>query len=465
MSPVHLLVLGVLATPLVVGLCVGLPVRFGADVTERFVRRLVSISLTAVWLGSIAIAALFFRGGQAPIVVPGADLFTFGDYRFTLSFYVDLTAVPMMLLTTTLTGIVGRFSFRYMHKEPGFVRFFVLLCFFETGMLVLSLSGGLDVLLMGWELVGITSALLIAFFSERTEPNENALRAFVTYRLCDVGLLVAGVFLHHYAHSSHVSEASGAAQWPLATAHLPAEGATVIGVALIVAAVGKSAQLPASAWLPRAMEGPTPSSAIFYGALSVHAGAFLLLRAEPILAQAPVVRGVIVAIGLLTAAHATLVGRAQADVKTSLAYASMTQLGIIFAEIGLGFYRVALLHIVGHAAVRAWQILRAPSFLHEQHLVHDALEGDEWVRGRHAELVLPQGARRWLFRLAIERFHLDTFFDRFLVTPVLRLTGWLDAIEQRLALVFAGPPSEPSAAEDHPAEIHEAAPQGASERP
>lgn len=462
MSTIHVLVLAVIAAPLLAGLAAGLPVRFGADVTERFVRRLLSLSLGAAWLGSLAVAVLFLLGDKSAIEVPVGDLFAVGDHRFGLSFLVDTAAVPMMLLTTTLTGLVGRFSFRYMHREEGFVRFFVLLCFFEGGMLVLSLSGGLDVLLIGWELVGLSSALLIAFFSGRREPNDNALRAFVTYRLCDVGLLVAGVLLHHYAHSARFVVAFGTTRWPLETAHLPAAGAALIAVSLLVAAAGKSAQLPASAWLPRAMEGPTPSSAIFYGALSVHAGAFLLLRAEPILEEVPVVKAVIVGVGLVTAAHATLVGRAQADVKTSLAYASMTQVGIIFAEIGLGFYRVALLHIVGHAAVRAWQMLRAPSFLHEMHLVHDALEGDAWVRGRHAELVLPARAQRWLFRLATERLHLDTFFDRFLAGPALRLASRLDALEQRLALTFAGPASEPStgAADD----VREPAPHSASER-
>lgn len=464
MSAFQLLVLAVIVTPLLSGLCVGLPTRFGTDVTERFVRSLLTVTLTCVWLGSVAIAYLFLRGPASAMEVPAGDLFRFGEYSFGMSFLVDSAAVPMMLLTTTLTGIVGRFSFRYMHKERGFVRFFVLLCFFETGMLVVSLSGGLDILLMGWELVGISSALLVAFFTHRTEPREGALRVFITYRLCDIGLLIAGVLLHHYAHSARFTDAFGASQWPLATAHLPPVGAALIAVSLTVAAVGKSAQLPASAWLPRAMEGPTPSSAIFYGALSVHAGAFLLLRTGPILEEVPAVRAVIVVIGLLTAIHATLVGRAQTDVKTSLAYASMTQVGIIFAEIGLGFYRIALLHIVGHAAVRAWQLLRAPSFLHEMHVVHDALEGDEWVRGRHAELVFPVRAREWLFRLAIERFHLETLADRFLVGPAIRLATRLDAIERRLANMFAGPSSAGDEVNRDEGEASDAAPESALER-
>lgn len=464
MSALSWLVIAVVATPLATGLLVGLPARAGRDVTERSVRALVSIALSLAWIGSVVVAVRFWSGAESALDVAVGDLFQLGSYRFGLSFLVDGASAPMMLLTTTLAGIVGRFSFRYLHRERGFLRFFVLLCLFETGMLVVSLAGSLDILIMGWELVGITSALLVAFFSHRREPRDAGLRVFVTYRLFDVGLLVAAVLLHHEALSGQFRDAFGAVQWPLAVAHLPPAGATLIALSLAVAAAGKSAQLPASGWLPRAMEGPTPSSAIFYGALSVHAGAFLLLRAEPLLEQAPVARAVIVAIGALTAVHATLVGRAQADVKTSLAYASMTQVGVIFAEIGLGFYRVALLHIVGHAVVRSWQLLRAPSFLHESHLVHDALEGDEWVRGRHAEMVIPEGARGWLFRLALDRFHIDAAVDRFIVAPTLALATRLDALERRLGATFAGPPRpiEPGTRDD---DLTQPASERAPERP
>ncbi|MBK8251220.1 MAG: proton-conducting membrane transporter [Polyangiaceae bacterium] len=455
----------VVFAPLLTGLAVGLPARFGTLVAERYVRALVGTALTLTWLGSVALAIWFWKSPESAFELQLFDLFRVGDVGFSISFLVDTAGVPMMLLTTTLTGIVGRFSFRYMHKERGFLRFFVLLCFFETGMLLVSLSGGLDVLVFGWEIVGLSSAMLVAFFTHRNEPRSSALYVFTTYRIFDVGLLVAGVFLHHYAHSVQFSKAFGGVKWPLAVAHLPTAGAVAVAVALTFAAIGKSAQLPASAWLPRAMEGPTPSSAIFYGALSVHAGAFLLLRAEPILEEVPLVRILIVVIGIATAVHATLVGRAQADVKTSLAYASMTQVGIIFAEIGAGFYRVALLHIVGHAIVRSWQLLRAPSFLHESHVVHDALEGDEWVRGRHAELIFPQKAQHRLYRLAVERFFLESLVRRLLVAPALHLARSLDSFEKRLALIFVGETAPESKGTPGETTGNYTEPQSAAERP
>jgi NAD(P)H-quinone oxidoreductase subunit 5 len=193
--------------------------------------------------------------------------------------------------------------------------------------------------------------------------------------------------------------------------------------------MGKGAQVPFSGWLPRAMEGPTPSSAIFYGALSIHAGAYLLLRAQPILAQSALVSGLVVAVGLATALYGTLAGRAAADAKTSLAHASVTQIGLIFAEIGLGWTGLAVLHICGHAAVRTLEFLRAPSMLHDFHHLHAAAGGHLGKTGTYYEQLLPAGVRSWLYRLAMDRGHLDTVLDRVIIGPVLRLGGALRRAE------------------------------------
>src|SRR5438045_9561197 len=138
-----------------------------------------------------------------------------------------------------------------------------------------------------------------------------------------------------------------------------------VSLLLLLAAAGKAAQVPFSGWLPRAMEGPTPSSAIFYGAISIHAGAYLLLRVQPMLVQSGFACAMVIAIGVATAIHGTMAGRASADAKTSLASASLTQVGIVFVEIGIGWQSIALVHISGHAMVRTLQFLRAPSMLHD----------------------------------------------------------------------------------------------------
>jgi NAD(P)H-quinone oxidoreductase subunit 5 len=193
----------------------------------------------------------------------------------------------------------------------------------------------------------------------------------------------------------------------------------IVCLLLLLAASGKAAQVPFSGWLPRAMEGPTPSSAIFYGAISIHAGAYLLLRIQPILAQSALASAVVILLGAATAIHSTMVGRASADAKTSLAYASLTQVGIIFVEIGIGWTWIAVAHILGHATVRTLQFLRAPSMLHDFHQMHSAIGGEVASAGTRFEALFPENVRLWLYRWAFDRGHLDTILDRCTVQPLL----------------------------------------------
>jgi NAD(P)H-quinone oxidoreductase subunit 5 len=179
------------------------------------------------------------------------------------------------------------------------------------------------------------------------------------------------------------------------------------------------------------MEGPTPSSAIFYGAISIHAGAYLLLRIQPLLAQSRLASILVIVIGVLTAIHGTITGRASADAKTSLAYASLTQVGIVFVEIGLGWTWIAMVHIMGHATVRTLQFLRAPSMLHDYHQMQSAMGGESSPTASRLEDLFPKRAQLWLYRWAFDRGHLDTILDRWVIHPLMRLSklfARLDAI-------------------------------------
>jgi NAD(P)H-quinone oxidoreductase subunit 5 len=177
------------------------------------------------------------------------------------------------------------------------------------------------------------------------------------------------------------------------------------------------------------MEGPTPSSAIFYGAISIHAGAYLLLRIQPLLVNAQIASACVIVIGLTTAIYGTIVGRASADAKTSLAFASLTQVGLVFAEIGIGWRWVAVAHILGHALVRTLQFLRAPSMLHDYHRMHSAIGGEFSPTGNHLEDLFPERARIWLYRWALDRGHLDTILDRWFVHPLLEVSNLLARID------------------------------------
>ncbi|MCY1074264.1 NADH-quinone oxidoreductase subunit 5 family protein [Archangium lansingense] len=424
--------------PLLAFLGLGLVTLVHRTPHERTVSRCVQGALGLSLAGSVLTALFMATHHQDLLMVDVAPWFSTGTYTFEVSFLVDKLSVTMMVLASAITLLIGRFSVNYLHRELGFTRFFLLLALFATGMLLLVEAGSIDLLFVGWELVGLTSALLIGFFHERSTPVRAGLKAFTIYRLCDIGLLLAVVLLHHYAGSAEWMDALGESAWPGPSVVLGVGPATVLGLCLVLAAMGKSAQLPFSSWLPRAMEGPTPSSALFYGALSVHAGLYLLLRAAPLLERSPVASAVLVGVGLLTALHATLVWRVQTDVKSALAYAVLTQVGLMFAEVGLGWYRLALVHLVAHACLRCLQLLRAPSALREVQARHSAIQGQKPPRVAVAHHVLPESLRQRFYRLALERFALDVLHEQWALRPLLWIGTWIDKAERMWVGLLSG---------------------------
>lgn len=410
----------------------------GRPLAEGATGALVRLTFTTAILSDLALVAVMAASGIDRLHIPLGAWFSVGDYAFHVGFLVDRLSAPFVLLTAVLCGVVGSFAHRYMHREPGYNRFFVLHALFATGMTLTVLGASIETIFAGWELVGLASALLIAFYHDRPEPMRSGLRTLAIYRITDVGLLGAAVLLHHLVGTGELTQVLGSAPWPHATTPVAPGPATAAALLLLVAAIGKSAQVPLSGWLPRAMEGPTPSSAIFYGALSVHAGAYLLLRVAPLLDVSPVAAAAVTAVGALTALHATLVGRVQTDVKTALAYASLTQVGVIIAEIGLGFRMLAVAHAVGHACVRTLQLLRAPSALHDFAATANAVGGVVPRTGGHLERLVPRSWQRHLYRWSLERGHLDPWLDRRLIGPVLRVLRALDAAERRWANRLAG---------------------------
>jgi NADH:ubiquinone oxidoreductase subunit 5 (subunit L)/multisubunit Na+/H+ antiporter MnhA subunit len=380
---------------------------------ERVISRLTHLTFSLIVLALTAMIWHLSASGASSIVITFGNWFAVHDYHFPLALLADRLSLPFLLLTAALSGLIGKFSATYLHRERGFLRFFLLLQLFAFGSLLAFAAGSLDLMAAGWEIVGITSVLLIAFFQQRPAPVENGLRVFAIYRACDIGLLVGVFALHHWA---------GTASFTNGFPSLHETQSAMIGLLLLFAAAGKAAQIPFSGWLPRAMEGPTPSSAIFYGAISIHAGAYLLLRVQPLLAQSMLGSSAVVVIGVLTAIQGSIVGRASADAKTSLAYASLTQVGLIFVEIGLGWRRLAVVHILGHATVRTLQFLRAPSMLHDYHKMHAAIGGELTPAGRHLAKLFPERFQLWLYRWAMDRACLDTILDRFIVDPLMRLS-------------------------------------------
>jgi len=425
------LLIAVVALPGVAFLTLSLAWLAGWEPSEKTISRLTATAFTGSSIGVILLAAAMISQGRHAVEVSLGPWFAVHEYEFPLTLLADRLSLPMLVLTALLIGLAAAFSRRYLHRERGFARFFLLLNLFGFGSLLIFAAGSYDLIIVGWELVGITSVLLIAFFQEREEPVRNAVRVFAIYRGTDIGLLVGVFALHHYAGTGEFS-ALFAGEWPMqAAVSLTSGQSLVVGLLFLLAAAGKAAQAPFTGWLPRAMEGPTPSSAIFYGAISVHAGAYLLIRSEPLILSSPIVSAAVIAIGLFTALVGTLGGRASADAKTALAQASAAQLGLIFVEIGLGWTWLALAHILGHAVVRTLEFLRTPSMLHDYHRMHAAAGGAFDPVGLYYEAALPPNVRSWLYRLALDRGRMDVILDRFIVGPVADLSHALLGVERK----------------------------------
>lgn len=281
-------------------------------------------------------------------------------YMFYIDFFFDRTTATFLIMGSFLTSLVTVYSRYYLHRESGYKRFFNTLLLFFFGYNLVIFSGNLETLFTGWEVLGISSFLLIAFYRDRYLPVKNALKVFSIYRLGDIGIILAMWLSHHMFHenTAFIDWSSDHLQ------HLLNEHqstAIILSLFLVIAAAAKSAQLPFSSWLPRAMEGPTPSSAIFYGSLSVHMGAFILIRTHDIWSHLMSIKILIIILGVATCFVATGIARVQTSVKSQIAYSSVAQIGIIFCEIALGWNTLALIHIAGNAFLRSYQLLTSPS--------------------------------------------------------------------------------------------------------
>jgi NADH-quinone oxidoreductase subunit L len=431
------LVVAQVAAPLAALAAVSLPSLLGRLPSERFTIRVVGSGFGLAFLAALTSLAVSGVRGFPVEVVHLGTLFSVGHHAATIELVADVLSLPYVCFSAGLCSLVAAFAGRYLHREPGFHRFFILLALFGFGMNLMVLAGSIDVLFAGWECVGISSTLLIGFFHERRTAVDAALRAFVTYRLCDVGLLAAGVVVHEAVGSGDFARVFAGA-WPTAWCLVSPATARLTALLLVFAALGKSAQIPFTGWLPRAMEGPTPSSAIFYGALSIHAGAYLLLRFSPMLDAAPGVAWLLLAIGLATAIHGAIVGSVQTDLKGMLAYASMTQAGLILAEIGLGWRIIPLVHVISHAILRSLQILRSPSAMHDRHQLAASLGGPPGRSDGLLLRILPASARAAVYRIALDRGFEDAWIGRFILAPVLTALRTAAEFERQVVARLGG---------------------------
>jgi NADH-quinone oxidoreductase subunit L len=267
---VPMLLTGVVVAPLMLFAALALTLLFGRPLSETATSRLTRLTLWIGLLCTAGIVGVMWQRSTWELTLTIGDWISIPHYDFTVELMFDRLSIPFVMLSFILLGVVCVFAERYMHREQGFHRFYLLYAMFLSGMVIASLAGTMETLFAGWELVGLSSALLVAFFHDRPAPVRNGLGVWTFYRVSDAALLFAAVLLHHWSGTGEFRALTGGVPWPEGHSVMTAGRATVVGGLLLAAAAGKSALIPFSGWLPRAMEGPTPSSAIFYGALSVH---------------------------------------------------------------------------------------------------------------------------------------------------------------------------------------------------
>ena len=351
------------AFPLLAVLANGL---LGSRYSHEMAHRLAWGSVGLSFLCSITVFITILRTGAPREVIAYQWIFG-GDLNVNLAFLVDPLTCVMLLVVTGVGFLIHVYSVGYMHGEGGFTRFFTYMNLFMVSMLLLVMGNNYLVLFIGWEGVGLCSYLLIGYYYDKVSAAKAATKAFVVNRIGDAGFLLA-IFLI-FVNFKTLDYTKVFAQ----VSQLSPEMATAIALCLLVGAVGKSAQLPLYTWLPDAMEGPTPVSALIHAATMVTAGVYMIVRNHAIFDLSPTAMAIVGMIGGSTALFAATIGLVQTDIKRVLAYSTVSQLGYMFLGVGIGAYTAAIFHLMTHAFFKALLFLSAGSVIH-------ALSGEQDIR-------------------------------------------------------------------------------------
>ena len=401
---------------------------------KEFILSGIAISTIGIHLMGILILVVFWlMNSSPPLDIKHIVLFETEDIEIFIDFYFDKITAVFAVIGSVLTFLVAIFSRYYLHREEGFKRFFSTILLFFLGYNLVIFSGNFETLFIGWEILGICSFLLIAFYRDRYLPVKNGLKVLSVYRLGDICLILAMWMSHHLWHENitflQINDLK------LVAEHIQEHNwyAFFIALMILIAAAAKSAQLPFSSWLPRAMEGPTTSSAIFYGSLSVHLGVFLLLRTYPYWESILSIKVLMICTGTFTCIIATSIAKVQSSVKTQIAYSSIAQIGLIFVEVALGFHNVALLHFTANAFLRSYQLLVSPSIL--SYKIHDMVFNFE----PHKQIIsnsLVTKIKNSFYILSLKEWNLDFLLYRFLWNPFKWIGKKLNFLTSTTAIVL-----------------------------
>ncbi len=366
------MIIAIVFLPLLGFLIAGLFGRFiGARPSEVVTTSLLFVSLLFSW---IIFAQVGFGTAETSVPVLG-NWFTSGTLKVDWALRVDTLTAVMLVVVTTVSALVHLYSIGYMHDDPSRPRFFAFLSLFTFAMLMLVTADNLVQMFFGWEGVGLASYLLIGFWYEKPSANAAAIKAFVVNRVGDFGFAL-GIFLvfvltNSVAFETIFAAAPGLAGKQIHVFGMNADAMTIACLLLFMGAMGKSAQFLLHTWLPDAMEGPTPVSALIHAATMVTAGVFMVARLSPLFEQAPEALAFVTFIGATTAFFAATIGLVQNDIKRVIAYSTCSQLGYMFVGLGVGGYSLGIFHLFTHAFFKALLFLGAGSVIHAMHHEQD----------------------------------------------------------------------------------------------
>jgi len=327
-----------------------------------------AVTTIALFFSGAALAmALWVAARFSSLALPYREFFAHwirsGSFTVDFAFYLDQLTLVMLLVVTGVGFLIHIYSVGYMWEDPSYYRFFSYLNLFMFFMLTLVLAGNYLVMFIGWEGVGLASYLLIGFWFTKDSAASAGKKAFIVNRIGDFGFLIALFLLIKHFGSLNFEQVFGAVT-PLPSETAGAGLLTAIGILLMIGACGKSAQIPLYVWLPDAMEGPTPVSALIHAATMVTAGVYMVARSHLIFERAPTALMVVAIIGTLTAFFAATIGIAQTDIKKVLAYSTVSQLGYMFMACGVGAFSAGIFHLMTHAFFKGLLFLAAGSVIH-----------------------------------------------------------------------------------------------------
>ena len=345
------------------------PAAAGSRAAELITTTFLILSAVLSWIAFVNVAF------GSDVRVPLIDWIVAGDLRVEWALRIDTLTAVMLVVVTSVSSLVHLYSIGYMHEDPHRPRFFAYLSLFTFAMLMLVTADNLVQLFFGWEGVGLASYLLIGFWYDRPSANAAAIKAFVVNRVGDFGFAL-GIFGIFMMTGAVDFDSIFAAAPSLTGKTIPffgwqADGLTLICLLLFMGAMGKSAQFLLHTWLPDAMEGPTPVSALIHAATMVTAGIFMVARLSPLFELAPHAQTIVTLVGATTALFAATVGLVQNDIKRIVAYSTCSQLGYMFVALGVGGYSIAMFHLFTHAFFKALLFLGAGSVIHAMHHEQD----------------------------------------------------------------------------------------------